>query len=470
MLLRLLFLFFLLCLASNLSWAEENKPVILKIIQTSIVVNNKKAPVFDIIQENGAEGFTGVKGHEFNAILKNETQVPISIHWHGLILPNNQDGVAYVTQLPIPPGGSYHYHFPLVQAGTYWMHSHYRAYEQQLMEAPLIIQDPKDPYRGYKNIIVSLADFSFKNPETIFADLKNKASKKMKMPMQQDLNDVQYDAFLANRRTIKDPDIINVTSGEKIRLRIINASSATNYWINTGSLEGTLIAVDGQAISPLKAQEFPLAIAQRADILVTIPKQNGTYPMLAQVEGTKKQSGILLVTANTPAKIPTELAAKNVGALNDKQEMLLHSLNPLPSKPITKVLHYSLEGNMEKYIWMINNEVWPQVKPLTIKKGERVAMIFTNNTNMSHPMHFHGHIFQVTNINGKAINNGPLRDTILVLPHSTKTVIFDAENPGIWPMHCHVLYHQLAGMMTTINYQNYPPPEFYELLINSDKK
>lgn len=469
MLLHLL-LITLLYLVANPSWAEENKPVILKTIQTSIVVNNKKALVFNIIQENGTEGFIGVKGHEFNVILKNETKVPISIHWHGLILPNNQDGVAYVTQLPIPPGGSYHYHFPLVQAGTYWMHSHYKAYIQQLMEAPLIIQDPNDPYQGYKNIVVSLADFSFKNPEAIFADLKKQATKKMKkMPTQQDLNDVQYDAFLANRRTINDPDIINVTPGEKIRLRIINASAATNFWIHTGALKGTLIAVDGQAISPLQAPEFPLAIAQRADILVTIPKQNGTYPILAQVEGTKKQAGILLVTTATSAKIPAKLAAKNVGALNDQQEMLLHSLHPLPSKPVTKVLHYSLEGNMEKYIWMINNEVWPKIKPLTIKKGERVEMIFTNNTNMSHPMHFHGHTFQVTNIDGKVIDKGPLRDTILVLPHSTKTVIFDAENLGIWPMHCHVLYHQLAGMMTTINYQNYPPPAFYQLLINSKK-
>lgn len=457
------FLIILLILVSNISLAETSNPITLKVIQTSLVVNNKPAPVFDIVQNDGTRGFTGTKGQEFNIVLKNTTSVPISIHWHGLILPNNQDGVAYVTQLPIPPGGSYHYHFPLLQAGTYWMHSHYRYYEQELMAAPLIIQDPTDPYSEYKNIIIMLQDFSFTNPEKILTNLKTNATQKMNrnMSMQHDLNDVTYDAFLANRRTITNPEIIKVTSGEKIRLRIINASAATNYWIRTGNLEGTLIAVDGQNIKPLKDNSFPLAIAQRADILVTIPKQKDSYPILAQVEGTKKQSGIVLVTAKTPIKIPTELAAENASALNDQQELQLHSLRPLSSKPITKVLHYSLTGNMQKYIWMINNEVWPHVKPLTIKKGDRVAMVFTNNSNMSHPMHFHGHIFQVTNIDNKPIIDGPLRDTILVLPHSSKTVVFDALNPGIWPMHCHVLYHQLAGMMTTINYQDYPLPSYY---------
>jgi len=121
---------------------------------------------------------------------------------------------------------------------------------------------------------------------------------------------------------------------------------------------------------------------------------------------------------------------------------------------------------MKNYIWKINNEVWPRIKPLTITKGDRVEMVFRNDTNMAHPMHFHGHVFQVSEIDGKALANGPLRDTILVLPHSTKKIIFDANNPGIWMLHCHVLYHMKAGMMTTTNYVGYPEPKYYQALIS----
>ena len=457
--------------------AQNSQPIVLKVVQVPLVVNNKKTEVYDIVREDGQEGFAGMKGQDFNVLLKNDTKVPISIHWHGLILPNNQDGVAYVTQLPIKPGESQHYRFPLLQSGTYWMHSHFKFHEQTLMAAPLIIQDPKELYQGYKDVVVMLQDFSFTKPEKIFTDLKHAgmamdhgSMSDMKMPMQQDLNDVKYDAFLANRRTINQPDIINVTPGEKIRLRLIDASSATNYWIHIDNLEGTLIAVDGEYIKPIKSKHFQLALAQRIDVLVTIPNKEGVYPVFAQVEGTKQRSGILLVTPKAKVVIPPTLASMNAPALNDQQEKQLHALQPLPTKKITNVLNYSLEGKMEDYVWTINKEAWPHVTPLVVKKGDRVEMVFTNNSDMSHPMHLHGHVFQVTTIDGKTISDGPLRDTILVLPHSTKKIVFDAENPGIWPMHCHVLYHMHAGMMTTTNYLNYPEPDFYKDLLSQKEE
>jgi len=459
----------LISISSPVCFGSNTHPVVLRTIQTTIEVDGKKANVYDIVQENGHEGYLGFYGKNFDVIMKNETNVPISIHWHGLILPNNQDGVAYVTQLPIPPGKSQHYHFPLVQHGTFWMHSHYKLYEQQLQAAPLIIADPNSPYADYKNIVVMLQDFSFTNPETIYENLKKAAknSKPMKMDiaMKPDLNDVTYDAYLANRHTISDPKVFQVTPGEKVRLRIINASAATNYWIHTGELTGKLIAADGNHIKPIKGDNFQIAIAQRLDILVTIPNKKGTYPILAQVEGTKKISGILLVTPDTKVTLPAKLAVTNAPAINDEQEKLLHALNPPATKAVTRTLNYSLEGDMRNYVWTINKEIWPHVTPFKIKKGDHVAMVFTNNSGMSHPMHLHGHVFQVTAVDGIPLQDGPMRDTILVMPHSTKTIEFDANNPGIWPMHCHVLYHMEAGMMTTTNYENYPAPDFYTKLI-----
>ncbi len=468
--------FYLLVLLSSvmasfsLAFAKNDKPIVLRAVAESLIVNHKKTMVFNIIQENGQQGITLTQGKRFDVILRNETTVPISIHWHGLILPNNQDGIPYVTQLPIHPGCSKRYQFPLLQSGTYWMHSHYQFNEQKLMAAPLIINDSNDPYSRYsryKNIVVMLQDFSFKNPEKIFTDLKKSANQPMpaNMMAKQDLNDVNYDAYLANRHTLENPQLIKVTPGDKIRLRIIDASSATNYWINTGELVGKLIAVDGQSIRPITKTLFQIAIAQRLDILLDVPKHEGQYPILAQIEGTKKQTGIILITPNAKLSHVSEDAKQTASALNDAQEKEIHAIQSLPVKPITKTLNYKLEGDMRNYIWKINNEIWPIVKPLKINKGDRVKMVFINNTGMSHPMHLHGHIFQLTDINGKSLSNGPLHDTILVQPHTRKTIIFDADNPGIWMLHCHVLYHMLAGMMTTTNYVNYPEPTFYKSLL-----
>ncbi|MES2217620.1 MAG: multicopper oxidase family protein [Pseudomonadota bacterium] len=450
------------------SMFANSAPTILKAVQEPLRVHGKETTVFDIIQPDGTKGFTGNKGELFDVILKNETSVPISIHWHGLVVPNNQDGIPYVTQLPIPPGSSQHYQFKLLQAGTYWMHSHFKFHEQELMSAPLILKDTQEPYAGDKDVVVMFQGFSFKKPEEIFNELQHQPMADMNMDMSSkpDLNDVTFDAYLANRRTLSDPEIVAVKPSEKIRLRLINGSTASNFWINTGKLKATAIAVDGNNIQPIQDRRFQLAVAQRMDLEVTIPKSGGAFPILAQVEGTKQQTGIILVTSGTAAPQLSEQANNEIPALNNKQEFLFHSLQPLAKKPVTKTLNYKLTGDMQRYIWKINNQVWPHVTPYKIKQGDRVEMVFTNDTGMAHPMHFHGHIFQVTEIKGKQLANGPLRDTILVLPHTTQKIVFDADNPGIWMLHCHVLYHMQAGMMTTTNYQDYPLPDYYVDILN----
>lgn len=443
-----------------------SEPKILNAVEENLTVNGKTTRVFNILQPNKAEGYVGFKGDFFDIVLNNKTSVPISIHWHGIILPNNQDGVPYVTQLPIQPGQSHHYYFKIKQAGTFWMHSHYKFHEQNLMTAPLTFKDKHDTYASDKEVTVMLQGFSFTKPEKIFYNLQHK---KM-MPMlnsakKPDLNDVNFDAYLANRRTLDNPQVVYVKPNEKIRLRLINGSTATNFWVLTGKLTGKAISVDGNNIVPIQNTRFQLAVAQRLDLEVTVPKSGGVFPILAQVEGEKNQTGIILATKNATIPQLSQQAATVVPALNDQQEQQLHSLQPLSPKPIKTTLNYKLTGDMQRYVWKINDEIWPHIKPLKVTKGERVEMVFKNDTNMAHPMHLHGHVFQVSEINGNKLDNGPIRDTILVLPHSTKKIIFDADNPGIWMMHCHVLYHMAAGMMTTTNYYGYPEPSYYQQLI-----
>lgn len=192
-------------------------------------------------------------------------------------------------------------------------------------------------------------------------------------------------------------------------------------------------------------------------ILVTIPSQGGFFPILAQAEGTDRQTGLVLATKNAnPIKLP-EKASKQAGALTNVQELNLHAKYSLSNRKVDNQVTVELGGNMEKYIWTLNGQTWPEVTPIIVEKGQRVEMLFKNNTSMSHPMHLHGHVFQVTQINGQSFS-GAMRDTVLITPYSTLSIQFDADNPGVWPLHCHILYHLEAGMFTVVRYKDFEQP------------
>lgn len=449
-----------------------NKPTELIVKPYTITVNGRQAHVYRVEQPDGTWGYRGQKGETFNVVVKNTLSIPTILHWHGLIVPNSQDGVPGITQPPIMPGKSYAYHFPLLQSGTYWLHSHYQGQIQQMLSAPLIIDDPKA--KKIPDTLLFLTDFSFKSPEQIMAGLTSNA-KNQKMSMQmgssmqgmnmsssqmnmgQDLTDVDYDALLTNYRTLDNPDITRVTPGETLRLRIIDAGSGTNFFVHLGQLQGKLVAVDGEAIKPIKGKIFSLSIGQRLDILVTIPKQEGAYPIIAQGEGTTLQTGVILATAHAAIPKLSQQAKTRAGAITIDQELKSVAVHPLSKRPIDNKLYVVLTGNMTKYIWEINGKIWPNYVPLEVEHGQRVELIFQNNNGMAHPMHLHGHVFQITSINGHPIQ-GALHDTILVPANGSVTAIFDANNPGNWLLHCHVLYHQMGGMMTLMNYQGTPLP------------
>lgn len=436
----------------------------LTIIEKNITVNGKQATIFSIEQPNGFSGIKINQGQVFDVLLKNSLKVPSSVHWHGLILPNDQDGVAFVTQYPIYPSQSYQYRFPITQEGTFWMHSHFGLQEQKLLIAPLIISAPDDKKIADQEVVLLLADFSFRTPSEILDNLRCQNYSSMKMGSEKnmkmdtpDIADVNYDAYLANYRTLQDPEIVEVLPGSKIRLRIINGASATNFFIHSGNLNGEAIAVDGNRIKPITQSQFELADAQRIDIVVAIPKEGGAFPILAQAEGTDKQTGLILATKD--AKIPhlNEKTAEKIGPMTNAMEGKLEALYPLSQKKVDKQLLVELGGNMATYIWTINGQAWPESTPLVVEKGQRVEIVFKNTTAMSHPMHLHGHVFQVKSINGKAFE-GAMRDTVLVTPHSTLAIQFDADNPGVWPLHCHILYHLEAGMFTVVRYAGFQQP------------
>jgi FtsP/CotA-like multicopper oxidase with cupredoxin domain len=219
-----------------------------------------------------------------------------------------------------------------------------------------------------------------------------------------------------------------------------------------GQLDGELVAVDGFAVAPVLGRKFPIAVAQRLDIQLPIPPNPGAHPVLAILEGARNQTGIVLAAGNAAVERIPELAGSTSPALTLELESRLSAMQPLEPRKADRVHTLNLTGDMAKYIWSINNVAWtPEVPPLPIAKGERVELVLVNQTGMPHPMHLHGHEFQVVEIDGKQFS-GAVRDTVLVTPGRRVVIAFNANNPGFWAFHCHLLYHLDAGMFTTLGY------------------
>jgi FtsP/CotA-like multicopper oxidase with cupredoxin domain len=454
---------------------QSAAPVTLRAQMRTLEINGRAATVMGLQQPGGAQGFTSTVNRPFKVVLENKLSVPTAIHWHGLHPPNNQDGVPGVTQPVIRPDSSVLYDFPLQPAGTHWMHSHQGLQEAFLLSAPLIVHDPADHTRDEQEVILFLGDFSFTPPKELYAKLRQPSNRVMqrmaaktttptssltgmKMTMgKRDVNDMNYDAYLANDRTLDDPEVTRVEKGERVRLRIINGSSGTNYFVDLGHLSGELIATDGMPVHPVHGSLFPLAIAQRIDLRIRLPHEAGAFPILALREGSREQTGIVLTTGSPQIKRLPQKNTTAAGLLTLGLEGRLVAADPLMPKPIDQTHVLRLQGDMAAYTWRINGHAFNTENPgaeaaqVHVRYGQRVALKFVNETGMSHPMHLHGHSFQVVDINGTAFK-GALRDTVLVPPRTTVTVAFDANNPGLWYVHCHVLWHLAAGMATLVQY------------------
>ncbi|MGA7458626.1 MAG: multicopper oxidase family protein [Candidatus Korobacteraceae bacterium] len=447
--------------ALDLFQATQPAPIRLQAVTRTLDINGKSASVLGLLQPNGTHGLEWVVNQLFRVVLENKLTEPTAIHWHGLYPPNNEDGVPGVTQPVIRPNESSFYNFPVIPAGTHWMHSHQGLQEARLLSAPLIVHDSADQSADVQQVIVFFRDFSFTPPKEIYAQLtapKKAMAMGGKMASKPDANDVNYDAYLANDRTLDDPDVVRVEKSGRVRLRIINGSSGTNYFVDLGGLTGELIATDGLPVKPIRASRFPLAIAQRIDVMVQIPPGGGAFPILALREGSREQTGVFLATAGAPVKRLPVKGTTPTGLLTLDQESQLSAVTPLTPKAVDQTSVLRLQGNMAKYQWMINDIVFDVNNPgaeksqAQVKMGQRVALKFVNETPMSHPMHLHGHAFEVIEINGRPLQ-GAMRDTILVPGNATVTVAFDANNPGLWFLHCHIIWHLEAGMAALVKYE-----------------
>jgi len=458
----------------------------LTIMRRTIDVRGRAASVFGLVGPDGAPGLNFRAGDRFDVTLRNETAEGTIVHWHGLRPPWGMDGVAGAPLPLLEPQSEREFNFPVGRAGTFWMHAH-TLQEQALLAAPLIVRDAEE--RDEQDVVILLHDFSFASPEELLAGLQKgsashgSASAGATMQMGQesgmgahagmagmeemagmhgdnvmagmtmgdgmtmDLNDIEYDAYLANDRTLDDPEIVQVGRGGRVRVRVINGATATAFTMDFGQLQGTLIAVDGQDVEPVTGSRFPLAMGQRIDVRLELPRAAKSFPILALREGQQERAGIVLRPAGAPVTKVAAIGGEKAPVVDLGLESRLRPRAPLSSRSADKRFDMALIGSMMGgYAWGLETLV-----PILVDRGDRVEVTMRNQSMMAHPMHLHGHHFQVVAIDGKRFS-GAVRDTVHIPPMRSVTIAVDADNPGQWAFHCHHLYHMAAGMMATFAY------------------
>ncbi|MET7736992.1 multicopper oxidase family protein [Streptomyces sp. NPDC005402] len=409
-----------------------------------------------------------------------------SVHWHGIAVHNDMDGVPPVTQPLVQTGSTFTYRFVADTPGTYFLHPHVGVQLDRGMYAPLIVEDPNESL-GYDDEWVVLLDDWLDGvtgtPDEVFAELRHgmgdmggmggmdgmgmggdsaspsasssgdMSTKFMLMGATSallggDAGDVKYPYHLINSRVATDPDVYTSRPGQRVRLRIVNAGSDTAYRVALGGHKLTITHTDGFPVQHQEVDALLVGMGERYDVLVTLG--DGVFPLVALAEG-KDANGLALVRTGSGGKPsatvrPTELDGMIMTAseLRAVDEVRLASAE-------TDVTHrIRLTGNMTEYNWAINGTPFdmndPGAHPIVVEEGQRVRLDFINGTDMWHPVHLHGHTYQIGDL-------GPRKDTAIVLPSRKVSVFLDADNPGQWMLHCHNAYHGEAGMMANLAYR-----------------
>jgi CopA family copper-resistance protein len=484
-------------------------------------------------------------------LLKEET----SLHWHGLFLPNKEDGVPNLTQMPIKPNTTHIYRFPIIQNGTHWYHSHSGLQEQIGMYGNFVmLKKTNDPTfrKGIDDlptVPIVLSEWTNLKPDNIHRMLHNandypalkknsvqsyaeamkaghfktKLKNEWKRMNAMDVSDVYYEKIFMNGKpstNLKNIDGKELKAGDKVRLRISNGGASSYFWLTYAGGKITVVANDGNDVEPVEVDRLIIAVSETYDIIVTIPAENTAYEFLATTEDRTNSASIYIGNGIKQLKSPqprlkyfegmkmmNDMMKMN-GELNDmgmqmslnqmdmnvvmypeitgdattktkmqgmkmdndpnrynanaladivtlNYAMLKSTINTtLPTNTTVKELKFELTGNMNRYVWSMNNKVVSEADKILIKKGENVRIVLYNGSMMRHPMHLHGHDFRLLNGQG---DNAPLKNIVDIMPMEADTLEFNANVEGDWFFHCHILYHMMSGMGRVFSYENQAP-------------
>ena len=491
------------------------------------------------------------EGEDVTIRVHNRLDEPTSIHWHGIILPYDMDGVPGVSFPGIPSRETFTYRIPVRQAGTYWYHSHSGMQEQLGHSGPLII-DPAgpDPVAYDREHAILLADWMFEDPHSVFRNLKKQSDylnfrQRDAGELMRDLRKNGLGATLSDRlewgsMRMSPADIADVTGhiytylmngqgpgagwtglftpGERVRLRIINGSAMTYFNVRIPGLSMTVVQADGQDVAPVDVEEFQIAVAETFDVIVK-PRDDHAYTIMAEsMDRTGFARGMLAPRPGMTAPVPPlrnpprrtmvdmgmemeggmdgmshghhghggivgpgpviahhgpdrhgpgaagiaeiqrdRLSEPGTGLADAGHRVLVYSdLKALDARSVAapeRELELHLTGNMERYMWSFDGKKFSEVKgPIPFRHGERLRLILVNDTMMEHPIHLHGMWMELENGQGDRI---PRKHTISVKPAERISLLVDADAPGRWAFHCHLLFHMDAGMFRVVEVTPY---------------
>ncbi|SHQ35533.1 multicopper oxidase family protein [Mycobacteroides abscessus] len=416
------------------------------------------------------------KGEVLRVSVANGLPAPTTVHWHGIALRNDMDGVPDLTQTQIGAGGAFTYEFAVAHAGTYWFHPHVGTQLDRGLYAPLIVEDPSERADYDAELVVVLDDWidgTGTDPDKVLAGLQDKGMPGMDhsmgpmggmsggmpmggmgvnagAPLGADGGDVTYPHYLVNGRVAADPQSVDYRPGTRVRLRIINAGGDSAFRVAIPGSPLTVTHTDGFPVQPQQADALLIGMGERIDAVVTIG--DASVPLLAAPYGKDGYAQLLLRSGGKPVVGSAQNAAaamKNMTVLDTATSRATDGVALAPREPDISY-DLRLAGPGEKYTWTINEKTYNPSQGLPVQEGQRVRLRYINNSMMFHPMHLHGHTFAVRSPGGAYTAR---KDTVLVAPMATVEVDFDADNPGQWLTHCHNIYHGEAGMMTVISYR-----------------
>ncbi len=539
---------------------SESKPIVktiaktvrydLYVRDTIVNIGNKPTRAIAVNGQIPMPTLTFTEGDTAEIYVHNELKESTSLHWHGLFLPNKEDGVPYLTQMPIEPGTTHKYTFPIIQHGTHWYHSHSGLQEQIGMYGSMILnKKPEDETfrKGIDDlptIPVILSEWTDLNPNNVHRMLHNatdwfaiqkgttqsyaeaikqghfktKIANEWKRMNAMDVSDVYYDKFLINGKS--NSQLSQFKGGDKVRLRISNGGASTYFWMTYAGGKITVVANDGNDVEPVEVDRLLIAVSETYDVIVTIPADNTAFeflvtpedrtksaslyigdgvkqlispvPKLKYFDGMKMMNGMMKMNGDLDdmgmqmsynqmdmnVVMYPEITGKAASKKDDKMGNMkmnesdynsnelsdITTLNyamlksptktTLPKDAPIKELRFELSGNMNRYVWSLDNKVVSETDKILIKKGENVRITLYNGSMMRHPMHLHGHDFRILNGQG---DYAPLKNIIDIMPMETDIIEFNANVEGDWFFHCHILYHMMAGMGRVFTYENQAP-------------
>ena len=536
--------------------------------QTTIIVKNEpsKTVRYDLYVRDTIVNFSGkqkraiavngqipmptltfTEGDIAEIYVHNELKESTSLHWHGLFLPNKEDGVPNLTQMPIEPNTTHKYTFPIIQSGTHWYHSHSGLQEQIGMYGSFVMnkrnEDPtfRKGIDDLPTVPVILSEWTDLKPENVHRMLHNatdwfaikkgttqsyteaikqghfktKVANEWKRMNAMDVSDVYYEKFLINGKN--ESQLSQFKGGDKVRLRIANGGASSYFWLTYAGGKITVVASDGNDVESVEVDRLLIAVSETYDIIVTIPADNTSYELLATPEDRTKSTSLYVgngikqlisplpklkyfegmkmmndmmkmngdlddmgmqmslnqmdmnivmypeITGEIKKKVDDKMGDMKMSAdeYNSNELSDITTLNyamlksptktNLPKDVPVKELRFELSGNMNRYVWSLDNKVISETDKILIKKGENVRITLHNGSMMRHPMHLHGHDFRI--INGQE-DYAPLKNIMDLMPMETNVIEFNANVEGDWFFHCHILYHMMAGMGRIFTYEN----------------